>query len=364
MKNSNSHGKAAFGLGRKFILGFVIFTILLGASVCVIGGRTIRGLFMDFYYKTAIASAELASELVDRSAVISGLESPSQSPEYAARFEVLDDIKRETGMLYVYLFYPAPEGYLYIYDARAGDESPDSLCSPGQLDPYPGPHENLDRSFKTGVPVDSLLVTDSELYGYVGTVFSPVLDESGKSIAMIGVDVAMPEINRRIAIFLALTLGCMLLVMTALILLFLAYLNRSLVNPLLRLTKSVEGYASSESLSYTDAGIKTGDELERLSGAFTGMARQVEEYTENIRRVTAEKQRIATELDVAASIQMNVLPRIFPPFPDRPEFDIYALYVRQRRSAAIFTIFICWAKTGLRSPFPTFPARAFRRRFS
>ena len=37
-----------------------------------------------------------------------------------------------------------------------------------------------------------------------------------------------------------------------------------------------------------------------------------------------EQQRISTELDVATQIQADMLPSIFPAFPDRPEFDIYA----------------------------------------
>lgn len=40
--------------------------------------------------------------------------------------------------------------------------------------------------------------------------------------------------------------------------------------------------------------------------------------------VTAEKERIGAELNVAAQIQADMLPGIFPPFPNRKEFDIYA----------------------------------------
>jgi sigma-B regulation protein RsbU (phosphoserine phosphatase) len=38
----------------------------------------------------------------------------------------------------------------------------------------------------------------------------------------------------------------------------------------------------------------------------------------------AARQRIESELNVANEIQTSMLPRIFPPFPDRKEFDIYA----------------------------------------
>jgi sigma-B regulation protein RsbU (phosphoserine phosphatase) len=38
----------------------------------------------------------------------------------------------------------------------------------------------------------------------------------------------------------------------------------------------------------------------------------------------AEKERIGAELSVASQIQASMLPCIFPPFPERAEFDIYA----------------------------------------
>ena len=37
-----------------------------------------------------------------------------------------------------------------------------------------------------------------------------------------------------------------------------------------------------------------------------------------------EKERISAELSVASRIQANSLPKVFPPFPDRKEFDLYA----------------------------------------
>ena len=43
-----------------------------------------------------------------------------------------------------------------------------------------------------------------------------------------------------------------------------------------------------------------------------------------IAQVTAEKERIGAELNVATQIQASMLPCIFPAFPDRPEFDVYA----------------------------------------
>ena len=47
-------------------------------------------------------------------------------------------------------------------------------------------------------------------------------------------------------------------------------------------------------------------------------------YMENLTTVTADKERIVTELALANRIQAAMLPHVFPPFPDRSEFDLYA----------------------------------------
>ena len=47
-------------------------------------------------------------------------------------------------------------------------------------------------------------------------------------------------------------------------------------------------------------------------------------YMKNLSTVVSEKERIQTELNVATQIQADMLPSIFPAFPNRKEFDIYA----------------------------------------
>ncbi|MDR0987327.1 MAG: SpoIIE family protein phosphatase [Ruminococcus sp.] len=69
--------------------------------------------------------------------------------------------------------------------------------------------------------------------------------------------------------------------------------------------------------------VMTGDELEELAHAFNMMTDELKLYMKDFEKVTADKERIATELSVATNIQASMLPHIFPPYPDRTEFDLY-----------------------------------------
>ena len=97
-----------------------------------------------------------------------------------------------------------------------------------------------------------------------------------------------------------------------------------------------------EQVSAQTPALPRGDEAAYLAQSFTKMAsvirsqqtalqesnasleQRVQERTAELRRTTAEKERIGSELRIASEIQKSILPRTFPPFPDRADFEIYA----------------------------------------
>src|SRR5215813_13979576 len=64
--------------------------------------------------------------------------------------------------------------------------------------------------------------------------------------------------------------------------------------------------------------------ISRPIADLTGMTRRLAESIEHLKETTAAKERIESELKIAHEIQMSMVPKIFPPFPDRKEFDIFA----------------------------------------
>lgn len=98
--------------------------------------------------------------------------------------------------------------------------------------------------------------------------------------------------------------------------------SRRLTAPLASLMKGVREIGGGQIGRRIE--VKTGDELEQLADAFNGMTGELDRYMENLTRVTADKERISTELGVATRIQTGMLPCIFPAFPERPELDIHA----------------------------------------
>ena len=72
------------------------------------------------------------------------------------------------------------------------------------------------------------------------------------------------------------------------------------------------------------------NEIGTLAASFNEMTRRLNESIEDLKETTAAKERIESELQIAHEIQMSMVPKIFPPFPDRSEFDIFATLVPAR----------------------------------
>ena len=69
--------------------------------------------------------------------------------------------------------------------------------------------------------------------------------------------------------------------------------------------------------------LKSHDEIHKLRDSFEQMQRSLVKYTNELRATTAQKASIESELKIAHDIQMSMLPKTFPPFPERHDIDIY-----------------------------------------
>ena len=100
--------------------------------------------------------------------------------------------------------------------------------------------------------------------------------------------------------------------------------GKRITKPLNTITKKI-GELNGQNLEFQmEDAYRTGDEIEVLAESFANLSHKTVEYVQEVKRVTAEKERIGTELNMAKQIQEGMLPSIFPAFPDRPEFDLYA----------------------------------------
>ena len=143
-------------------------------------------------------------------------------------------------------------------------------------------------------------------------------------------DIDMNDVSKTVSRFLWIYLGLVTAITLAAVVIAVIHMRQMAVKPINQLAEAARAYSedrandSGDVLHFSDLNIHTGDEIERLSLTMKDMEADLEKYIDNLTRVTAERERMNTELSLATRIQESMLPNVFPPFPGRTEFDIFA----------------------------------------
>lgn len=109
-----------------------------------------------------------------------------------------------------------------------------------------------------------------------------------------------------------------------LVLLLIVYsIIRRLVRPLEKFSESAREIATGR-FDVTLPQVHSKDEIKDLYDSLVYMQNSLSAYVTELKETTANKERIESELSIAREIQMGMLPKIFPPYPDRNDVDLHA----------------------------------------
>lgn len=167
------------------------------------------------------------------------------------------------------------------------------------------PIDYVDWSLVIRVPRDDIIQPVTQMRQNIGTE----------------TELAKDYIGQKITSVIASLIG--VLAISILVITYVAYhFTKKLVTPIQDMQHQVS--VISQGNLDAEVAVTTDDEIGALAREFNHMASSLKAYIDQIQKVTAERERIGAELNVATQIQASMLPNIFPPFPDRAEFDIYA----------------------------------------
>ena len=155
------------------------------------------------------------------------------------------------------------------------------------------------------------------------TTIVPIRNDAGKVTALLCIQRPVSELANAIRNFvLRIVIAILLLAILAS---RLAAVNSEkwVLSPIRKISEEASRFARENTKGEELGDVSKFDEIRNLSRAIDKMETDMVSYIENLTAVTAERERIYTELSFARQIQYNALPSIYPAFPDRTEFDIY-----------------------------------------
>ncbi len=104
--------------------------------------------------------------------------------------------------------------------------------------------------------------------------------------------------------------------------------------PIRRLRDAVEKLGEGDFSVEVPSGGAT--ETAELSRAFNRLGGRLQEYMENLKQEVSAREAVESEVRIARQIQESLLPHSFPPFPDRREFDLFAVNLAAKEVAGDF----------------------------
>lgn len=302
------------------VIGLIM---LLSAAIGTVGYFEFAGALKQQYMEIANGIAEYAALSMDPETLEQYLETKTADEAYNSTREQLQHTAdaEDCSVIYVAKVHTDTKEREYIYNVV----SKASGFSPYEI----GFRDTVNDEFLK--VYDSILKGETQLHnfmysrkGYTTSVY-PVEDADSGVVAIVGVVKNMDLLTSAKNSYI-----CQIILIEALIailsgVVWVVYMRRRIVVPVQQLSEAALNMVEHlEDGNSPELVVKHDDELRELADSFATMYREVGAYIAKLETVTAEKERIGAELDVAAKIQSSMLPCIFPAFPDRNEFDIYA----------------------------------------
>lgn len=302
------------------VIGLIM---LLSAAIGTVGYFEFAGALKQQYMEIANGIAEYAALSMDPETLEQYLETKTADEAYNSTREQLQHTAdaEDCSVIYVAKVHTDTKEREYIYNVV----SKASGFSPYEI----GFRDTVNDEFLK--VYDSILKGETQLHnfmysrkGYTTSVY-PVEDADSGVVAIVGVVKNMDLLTSAKNSYI-----CQIILIEALIailsgVVWVVYMRRRIVVPVQQLSEAALNMVEHlEDGNSPELVVKHDDELRELADSFATMYREVGAYIAKLETVTAEKERIGAELDVAAKIQSSMLPCVFPAFPNRNEFDIYA----------------------------------------
>nr|WP_051527083.1 PP2C family protein-serine/threonine phosphatase [[Eubacterium] cellulosolvens] len=333
--------KKGFSIRTTVVIFAIIFMSIMMAVNAFIGYRRYYKSVMNSYIAytdTVLNYAATAAVKYKFGDMIAAREMPE---DYEHLRSELNQIKEDSNIEYLYaIYFDDPDDMHSLYYAI--NTKTKAELAEGMSFSYMGTSGRNDgfadatlKAFldavKSGKKDNGFQKGYSQEYGFQLNGYRVVFDSAGNAAGLLCVEIDISTINDEISQYVS-KVGLITIFLTLLmVLLYLMFMNRYLIRPIEQIgastntfMKKMRSNVDPAELRYDETAVESGSEIGLLADNVRNLANGVASYMVNLQTVTAERERLGSELALATQIQDSVLPNTFPAFPERTEIDIYA----------------------------------------
>ena len=283
------------------------------------------------YMDSAFRTAYTASKIVDGNKIDEYMETKGDSEEYRRKWNNLNILCQEQNVTLIYAIAVDTRDY-NSFESVFNTVNENSSYTPWEV----GYQRNTTNEEYRQIYID--IYENGLEKGYIArtsnlggkephiTVLIPVKDSEGTVQAILCVQRSMEELKTGRMEYLKYTslAGVVLIMISAWG--AAVFLKAQIIGPLEKIVNESKRFAKEKTKLDGEKLDKVSKitEIVDLGSSVQVMEKDIIHYMKDLTKVTAEKERIGTELSLAANIQTDMLPNVFPAFPQIQEFDIYA----------------------------------------
>ncbi len=315
----------------KSIGGIVLLLAVFFAIVSVIGYNSFTEALLSQYSEGAFLTAETAARMLDADRMDEYAQSGGTGAEYTETLDRLDRLCNSSGATFIYVIRPDRSDYAHITFLFSTIDHSKSYT---KYD-FGYVRDTTNDEYREKYRAIYELEADRELVirdrGYIET--DPHITAMTGLKGSDGQVKAILCVQRQMDVLVSARqryLNKIILTLIILVVLVIAgqsfFLHRVLLRPIRKISDEATRFAKENATPAKKLreDIRNQDEIGELAASIDEMEEQIQSYIGSLTQITAEKEKIKTELTLASRIQASILPHIFPPFPDRKEFDLYA----------------------------------------
>ena len=334
--------KKGFGIKAKTVFATVSFMAVLTFAIAAIGFKLYKDSVMRSYRAYADTVLKYAYSASVKYSFGDMISSRSMPDKYTELRTELDTIKESSDIEYLYAIYFNDINDIHSLHYAINAKTQKELETNGEYTYLGkacevGAFEDdtlliLQQAVKSGKRDTGSLDGYSDTYGHMLNGYHVIFDSKDNPVGLICVEIDVNKIYVELWQYVLLVILTATAVTAIVVLLYLFNTNNYLIKPIVKITensdsfvKKMEANVDPDELIFEDVTVKSEGELRLLADNVKRMADGVSTYMTNLKEATSEKERISTELSLATKIQFAMLPHKFPPFPDRTEFDLYAM---------------------------------------